>query len=151
MGDDLPAYLVLLRVGFTKPPSLLPARWALTPPFHPYRRGLARGRDLRRRPKPLRRFVFCCTGRLPAFRLESRTLSGTLPCGVRTFLPRACAPGSDHPAACTGYQCTRCNPQPLSQAKTYTHHRCHPERRAYSPPQLSSRAKSRYPCICFCL
>ncbi len=52
----------------------------------------------------LRRFLFCCTGRLPAFTLESRTLSGTLPCGVRTFLPlrTACtAGGSDHPAACT--------------------------------------------------
>jgi len=32
----IPAYLVLLRVGFTMPPALLPARWALTPPFHPY-------------------------------------------------------------------------------------------------------------------
>lgn len=29
-------YLVLLPVGFTLPHSLLNARWALTPPFHPY-------------------------------------------------------------------------------------------------------------------
>ena len=33
----LPPYLVLLRVGFTLPPSLLPERCALTAPFHPYR------------------------------------------------------------------------------------------------------------------
>ncbi len=30
------AYLVLLRVGFTKPLALPSTRWALTPPFHPY-------------------------------------------------------------------------------------------------------------------
>ncbi len=29
-------YSVLLPVGFTVPPVLPPARWALTPPFHPY-------------------------------------------------------------------------------------------------------------------
>jgi len=49
------------------------------------------------------RYIFCCTGRLCALKHTSRTLSGTLPCGVRTFLPRttACAePGSDHPDAC---------------------------------------------------
>ena len=34
-GDALP-YLVLLRVGFTLPPVLPPARCALTAPFHPY-------------------------------------------------------------------------------------------------------------------
>ena len=38
------------------------------------------------------RYIFCGTGRLPALKPESRTLSGTLPCGVRTFLSRgACA------------------------------------------------------------
>ena len=50
-----------------------------------------------------RRYVLCCTGRPDALKHPSRTLSGTLPCGVRTFLPRstACAAsGSDHPAAC---------------------------------------------------
>jgi hypothetical protein len=31
-----PPYLVLLRVGFTLPPVLPPARCALTAPFHPY-------------------------------------------------------------------------------------------------------------------
>ena len=33
---ELPPYLVLLRVGFTLPASLLPRRCALTAPFHPY-------------------------------------------------------------------------------------------------------------------
>ena len=45
-------YLVLLRVGFTLPPALPQARCALTAPFHPYRR-----------PKSLRRYIFCGTGR----------------------------------------------------------------------------------------
>ena len=35
VGGVLP-YLVLLRVGFTLPPVLPPARCALTAPFHPY-------------------------------------------------------------------------------------------------------------------
>jgi hypothetical protein len=35
-GPGFPPYLVLLRVGFTLPPALLPARCALTAPFHPY-------------------------------------------------------------------------------------------------------------------
>jgi len=33
-----------------------------------------------------RRYLFCGTGRLAAFTLQARTLSGTLLCGVRTFL-----------------------------------------------------------------
>ena len=58
------------------PPPLPPERCALTAPFHPY-------------PAPKRgRYVFCGTGRLAAFTPRSRTLSGTLPCGVRTFLSR---------------------------------------------------------------
>ena len=32
-----PPYAALLRVGFAVPPPLPGARWALTPPFHPYR------------------------------------------------------------------------------------------------------------------
>jgi len=50
-----------------------------------------------------RRFALCCTGRPDGLNHPSRTLSGTLPCGVRTFLPRRtpCGEdGSDHPAAC---------------------------------------------------
>ena len=56
-------YMALHRTGFAVPRSLPSARWALTPPFHPY---LAR--------KHAGRFVFCCTflevsltGRYPAF------------------------------------------------------------------------------------
>ena len=92
MAAGLPAYLVLLRVGFTMRRRLLVARCALTAPFHPYPHSCER-----------RRFIFCCTGRLPPLTEESRTLSGTLPCGVRTFLPLATpcdARGSDRPAAC---------------------------------------------------
>jgi hypothetical protein len=35
-----------------------------------------------------RRYLLCGTSRLQALTPESRTLSGTLSCGVRTFLPR---------------------------------------------------------------
>ena len=35
------------------------------------------------------RYIFCGTGRPRALTLQYRTLSGTLPCGVRTFLPRS--------------------------------------------------------------
>src|SRR6185437_7848681 len=54
------------------------------------------------------RYVLCCTSRPEVLKPPSRTLSGTLPCGVRTFLPRStpCGPsGSDHPAACNP-ECT---------------------------------------------
>src|ERR1700678_2407925 len=47
------------------------------------------------------RYVLCGTGRPRALTPASRTLSGTLPCGVRTFLPRMPrlrqAFGSDRP------------------------------------------------------
>ena len=35
-GTRFPSYLVLLRVGFAVPRTLLPERYALTAPFHPY-------------------------------------------------------------------------------------------------------------------
>ncbi len=50
--------------------ALLPHLFTLTPPFRE------------------RRYFLCGTGRLQALTPESRTLSGTLSCGVRTFLPR---------------------------------------------------------------
>src|SRR5215470_5177638 len=37
-GPALPSYLVLHHTGFAMPATLLPPRWALTPPFHPYLR-----------------------------------------------------------------------------------------------------------------
>src|SRR5437867_12572160 len=68
----LPSYLVLLRVGFAMPAPLLARRCALTAPFHPY---------------PCGRYIFCGTFRQPTLKSASRTLSGTLLSGVRTFLP----------------------------------------------------------------
>ena len=57
--------------------ALQPERCALTAPFHPYPRACARWR-----------YLLCGTSRPGALTRRSRTLSGTLPCGVRTFLPR---------------------------------------------------------------
>ncbi len=70
--NRVPPYLVLLRVGFALPAVLLRRRCALTAPFHPY---------------PCGRYVFCGTFRPTDLNRPSRTLSGTLLCGVRTFLP----------------------------------------------------------------
>ena len=53
-GPSLAAYLALLRLGFALPLPLPPTRWALTPPFHPYRHADALAG---------RRSVFCCTVR----------------------------------------------------------------------------------------
>src|SRR3954452_13560926 len=69
--DRLPPYLVLLRVGFTMPRSLLNGRCALTAPFHPYPL-----------PERSRRYVLCGTGRPSGLNPTSRTLSGTLLYGV---------------------------------------------------------------------
>src|SRR5689334_4320309 len=44
-GSHLAAYLALLRLGVTVPPTLPPTRWALTPPFHPCP-PVARGRSV---------------------------------------------------------------------------------------------------------
>ena len=44
-----------------------------------------------------RRYVFCGTSRQPGLNPASRTLSGTLLCGVRTFLPRRRSAESDRP------------------------------------------------------
>ena len=72
----IPPYLVLLRVGFALPAALLPRRCALTAPF------------TLTPTLPPRRYVLCGTSRQPGLNPASRTLSGTLLCGVRTFLPR---------------------------------------------------------------
>ena len=87
-----PPYLVLLRVGFTLPPALRLERCALTAPFHPYQcHCVGQSFGLVQRKVPRRqqwRYIFCGTCRPRAFNPASRTLSGTLPCGVRTVLPR---------------------------------------------------------------
>ena len=94
----LPPYLVLLRVGFTMPAPSPAQRCALTAPFHPYP-----GTPWRRNPG---RYVFCGTGRPRALTPASRTLSGTLPFGVRTFLSRRSRvsprSGSDRPVLLPG-------------------------------------------------
>src|SRR5580704_5067244 len=86
--NRLPPYLVLLRVGFALPAPLLQRRCALTAPFHPYLAVPLRPRCIwRRLSGTAGRYVFCGTSRQPTLRSASRTLSGTLLCGVRTFLP----------------------------------------------------------------
>ena len=96
-----PPYLVLLRAGFCLPPTLPPARCALTAPFHPYFRmsgalGMEWWRPSTRAPPLLasppdtrKRYVFCATvrqvalpGRYPAhcpseFGLSSPRLGAT--------------------------------------------------------------------------
>ena len=78
----LPPYLVLLRVGFALPAALLRRRCALTAPFHPYPGVSARAVY----------FLWHFPSNEPVQAsldgAPSRTLSGTLLCGVRTFLPR---------------------------------------------------------------
>jgi hypothetical protein len=100
-GSGFPPYLVLLRVGFTLPLALLPARCALTAPFHPYCDCRCPRVSFLRPGKPQsRRYVLCGTCRPRALKPASRTLSGTLPSGVRTFLsrrPAKASPGSDRP------------------------------------------------------
>lgn len=75
-GRRIAFCFVLLRVGFTQPPTLPQERWSLTPPFHPYRQ------------KPAVSFLLHWPSGHP-----DRTLSGTLPCGARTFLTSC---GRDH-------------------------------------------------------
>jgi hypothetical protein len=90
----LPAYLVLLRVGFTMRHRLLEARCALTAPFHPYRPSLA--------VRPAVSFLL---------HWPSRCLEASVPDVIRhtalrssDFPPPANIPadeaGSDRPAAC---------------------------------------------------
>ena len=71
-GQDLTAYLALLRLGVTLPRLLPTARWALTPPFHPY---------------PKNRAV-CFLWPCPSS-FDAQALPGNLPYGARTFLDPA--------------------------------------------------------------
>ena len=90
----IPAYLVLLRVGFTMRRSLLPARCALTAPFHPYLRFLAVA------------LAVCFLLHWPSSRLEAAVPDVIRHTALRSpdFPPPRDAPasprGSDHPAAC---------------------------------------------------
>jgi hypothetical protein len=64
-------------------PSALPLkRCALAAPFHPYSPPCGGGR-----------YVFCCTVHPPGIWPRQPGFSaGTLPCGVRKFLPPPCLP-----------------------------------------------------------
>src|ERR1043166_2325622 len=77
-GPGLAAYLALLRLGVTVPRLLPGARWALTPPFHPY---------------PLDKRAVCFLWPFPSPR-GAQVLPGSVPSGARTFLstplPPAC-------------------------------------------------------------
>jgi hypothetical protein len=67
--------------------ALLPHLFTLTPPI------LERARCVSTLfPEWAGRYVFCGTFRPPSLNSASRTLSGTLLCGVRTFLPAHSAP-----------------------------------------------------------
>ncbi len=83
--------LALLRMRFALPPPLPKARWALTPPFHPY-------------PKEILQAVYfllhclsaeSCVG-TPAS--AARPLTGILSEGARTFLQEAVLSASRRPA-----------------------------------------------------
>jgi hypothetical protein len=97
----LPAYLVLLRVGFTKPLVLPPARWALTPPFHPY---LAPS-------LAVRRLAVCFLLHWPSTRLEARIPDVIRHTALRSsdfppLLDTRGASSSDRPAVCTAFSVT---------------------------------------------
>ena len=77
---DMLPYLVLLRVGFTLPPVLPPARCALTAPFHPCLVSLRTCSALTRGLEAV-----CFLWHFPWARAP-QALPGTLPCGARTFL-----------------------------------------------------------------
>ena len=93
---ELPPYLVLLRVGLALPAALLRRRCALTAPFHPYP-GLAAQAVCFLWHFPSIGFPPCAKD-AQAWATPSRTLSGTLLCGVRTFLS-SCDERPSGPAA----------------------------------------------------
>jgi len=69
----LAAYLALLQPGFAMPPVLPRARWALTPPFHPYH------------PKMAVFFLWHFPSRID-LAIRAQALPGDLSTGARTFL-----------------------------------------------------------------
>src|SRR3989454_5097497 len=80
-GPGLAAYLALLRLGVAVPRLLPDARWALTPPFHPY---------------PLDKRAVCSLWPCPSPG-GAQALPGSLPCGARTFLDAPLQPARrDH-------------------------------------------------------
>jgi hypothetical protein len=94
--------LLLMRLAVPRPSP--DARWALTPPFHPYRiasspyGSSAISRERRRRSRVARRYTFCCAichrglhrSRRTNKNRSARALPGIMPYGARTFLDRSC-------------------------------------------------------------
>ena len=82
-GPPRALYLALHPMGFAVPPRLRSARWALTPPFHPYP-GRSRGGifSVALSVNPPSR-VGC-----PSVSPAEPGLRGIVSCGVRTFLSR---------------------------------------------------------------
>src|SRR5262245_26594225 len=76
-----PPYLALLRAGFCLPPTLPPARCALTAPFHPYPSTFLPRASRETGSLGAVCFLCHCPSGCPA-----RALPGALPFGVRTFL-----------------------------------------------------------------
>jgi len=81
-------YLALLLAGLAMPPTSPPARWALTPPFHPCRPS---------RPRTVGRRSDLC-GAFPRVSPGGRYPPPSLP-GVRTFLAGLTAPAAVRPSA----------------------------------------------------
>src|SRR5437867_5469326 len=86
-GPGLAAYLALLRLGVTVPRPLPDARWALTPPFHPYpwiKGGLFSVALIRRLAAP-RRYLAVCPAELglssarPSYQLAATITPRRLP------------------------------------------------------------------------
>src|SRR5881394_816901 len=129
-GPGLAAYLALLRPGVAVPRLLPGARWALTPPFHPY---------------PLDTRAVCSLWPCPS-PFGAQALPGGLPCGARTFLgwplqpatrdhrtpplssrrklPAADPPGQDSPRQ-TPYQATQAVGTHAGKPETVVFHEGH--------------------------
>ena len=98
-GPALPPYLVLHHAGFSVHPVLLPGRWALTPPFHPYLR-CVRYEDVSqvflRDITELRcagGLIFCGTIREPLQRPPQKAAATTAPLALPGALPFPVVPG----------------------------------------------------------
>ena len=85
---ETPAYAALLPMGFAVPPALPRARWALTPPFHPYRWALRESKEPRAVSFLLHSPQHC----------RHRALPGIVLCGARTFLPPRRSATGDRPS-----------------------------------------------------
>ena len=154
-----PPYLVLLRAGFCLPPTLPPARCALTAPFHPYPSlgalaprsragsaaefvcaGLPRASHERDPSREAVCFLCHCPSSCPA-----RALPGALPFGVRTFLPPSPF-GLRREARCSP-RTTRCTPAHQGAKTGDRLADCDRSIIAYWPEALPTARLERVPCL----